>query len=70
MEVPEADAVAFYGVLAYAFLSFVLFSGTILDASRSSAAMVRGFPGHVLVFYYMAFVSLYSYLQVQKQDLP
>lgn len=65
---PKPMQYVFYGVLAYTFLNSVLLIATADEASRSSAAGSRGLPGHLLVFYYMAFATLYSYLQVQKQD--
>jgi hypothetical protein len=65
---PKAMQYGLYGVVAYAFLNFALFLVTTAEDSRSSAAMIRGFSGHWLVFYYAAFAILFSYLQVQKQD--
>jgi hypothetical protein len=65
---PKPMQYALYALFAYVLLNFALFLGTTAEDSRSSAAMIRGFSGHLLIFYYAAFAILYSYLQVQKQD--
>lgn len=65
---PKPMQYVLYGVFAYALLNFALFLATTDEASRSSAAMTRGVSGYLLVFYYAAFATLYSYLQVQKRD--
>ena len=66
---PKPMRYGMQGLVAYTVLNFAHFLVTTERDSRSSAVMIRGFSGHWLVFYYAAFAILFSYLQVQKQDL-
>lgn len=56
-----------YVIGGYAFLSFFAFMA-IDSFSSSEASTIRGFSGHWLIFYYAAFVILYSAINVSQQD--
>lgn len=56
-----------YALFGYVFLNFAIFAMANSSSATSNTA-VRGFSGHWLIFYYVAFAILYSYIQVQKQD--
>jgi len=59
----------FYVIFGYAILSFIVFIVySTQSSSGNDASVVRGFSGHWLVFYYAAFATLYSELQLEKQD--
>lgn len=54
---------AWYGLLGYAVLSFMLYARDLkagADDTSPSLAYVRGFSGHWMVFYYAAFAIAYS----------
>ena len=57
-----------YGLFAYAFINFLLFSEHSGKHEPVSAATIRGFSGHWLIFYYAAFCILYSYAIVSSRD--
>jgi hypothetical protein len=56
---------SFYGLFIYAIINFVIFMATTANQPKpqmgpASAAVIRGFSGHWMVFYGAAFALLYS----------
>ena len=56
-----------YALFGYTFLNFALSFATSSSHASASTSTIRLFSGHWLFFYYTAFATLYSYLQLEKQ---
>jgi len=61
---PRWMRIAVYGLFAYVFLNFFLFIAGIFGPNAS--AVIRGFSGHWMLFYAVAFATLYSALLASR----